>query len=86
MANQEDLPSLCVMRVCRFLSFESFASAGFATMLTRAMPSRPIIFSKSTNPCSFLLTFSRAIPKYVPFELDLRRLPQYGAGGSDIVI
>jgi hypothetical protein len=41
-------PSLCVILVWIFFLPEMSASAGFATTLITAIPSRPIIFSKST--------------------------------------
>lgn len=50
-----------------------------------AIPSRPIIFSKSTKPRSFLFTLSAETPKYVPFQFDFMMTPQYGAGNSDVV-
>lgn len=62
------------------------ASSGFDTILISAMPSKPISFSKSTYPFLSLLTFSIDMPKYVPFELDLRMVPHRGAGASDIVM
>jgi hypothetical protein len=41
------------------------------TTLMTAIPSSPIIFSKSTYAVESLLTCSTARLKYVPFELDL---------------
>jgi hypothetical protein len=41
------------------------------TTLMTAIPSSPIIFSKSTYAVASLLTCSTARLKYVPFELDL---------------
>jgi hypothetical protein len=41
------------------------------TTLMTAIPSNPIIFSKSTYAVASLLTCSTARLKYVPFELDL---------------
>jgi len=51
-------PSLCVMRVWSFLLLLRVASSGFETTLMTAMPSRPIIFSKSTKPLPLRLTYS----------------------------
>ena len=53
--------------------------------MIRAIPSSPIIFSKSTYPASLRFTLSMERPKYVPLEFDFRMLPQKGAGGSDVV-
>jgi hypothetical protein len=62
------------------------AASGLDTTLTIAIPSSPIIFSKSTNPRSLRFTFPIEEPKYVPFQFDLRMSPQYGRGGSDVVM
>jgi hypothetical protein len=61
------------------------ATSGLDTTFTIAIPSSPIIFSKSTKPRSSRFTFWIDEPKYVPFQLDLRMSPQNGRGGSDVV-
>lgn len=58
----QDPPSLCVIRVCSFFLPLTAASSGFVRTLTTATPSRPIIFSKSTKPRSFLFTWSIEMP------------------------
>ncbi len=40
---------------------------------------------ESTNPCSSRSKFSIDMPRYVPFQVDLRTEP-YGRGASDIVM
>jgi len=77
-------PSLRVILLCSFFLPEIVASCGFDTMLINAIPSSPTIFSKSTYPRSFLLTFSMDIPKYVPLEFNLRIGPQKSPGLSDM--
>ena len=69
---------LLVTRDLRFgrvgLSISSIVSVcdgKLTTTLMTAIPSRPIIFSKSTYAVESLLTYSTARLKYVPFELDL---------------
>jgi len=50
------------------------------------MPSGPVIFSKSTNPHWSQFMFTIDVPKYVPFQFDLRIVPQYGRGSSDVIM
>jgi hypothetical protein len=68
---------LLVTRDLRFggigliLSSIVFVIRKLTTTLMTAIPSSPIIFSKSTYAVASLFTCSTARLKYVPFELDL---------------
>jgi hypothetical protein len=62
---------LCFGRIGLIISSTKISDRGLTTTLMTAIPSRPIIFSKSTYAVASLFTCSTAKLKYVPFELDL---------------